>query len=257
MSRRALKLICLVAGTVAVSSVAGFFLGNSGRLGLRPRAHLLRVRISTIANGEAINYVMLADLAECSKLLKKASQDWDEIRRKARVSVDFECVPEDNLSVPVAWRNPTRRIGKWQGCDVYYYHEPEPQNLAGAFVLALPNENDKPAHFAGEPEVDEIFVDQKTCDTRLAAYNDTYKSGLEYQRDAEHDPKLKAAFQDLKKTVQSEARNASGACLPIANAMPLVNRLCEGLPLILTVQGGEGTYSCDRNIVKPDGTGPN
>src|ERR1019366_1994967 len=254
MSRHARKLVCLVGGTVAVSAVAGFYFAKSGRLGPEPRAQLLRIKF----NGEDKDYAMLIDQAECRKLLKKQSQDFQHIFDEARrenskgpiPAVGFECVPEDDQSVWAEWRAATRTRGKWQGCDVYYYHEPEPQTLAGAFVLALPNENDQNN---GEPEIDEIFVDQRTCDTQLASNKGSWKSDLDYQRDAEHDPKLKATIPNMERTFKEDRRAFSGACIPIANAMPLVNRLCEGLPLMLAVLGGEGIYSCDRNIVRPAG----
>src|SRR5208282_813427 len=99
MSRRAIKLVCLVGGTVAVCAVAGFYFAKSGRFGPRPRAQLLRITI----DGEDVNYAMLVDRAECQKLLKKQSQDLqrqkDEARRKDpkdAMSFDFACVPEDD-----------------------------------------------------------------------------------------------------------------------------------------------------------------
>ena len=253
MSRRARKWVYLVGGTVAVCAVAGFYFAKSGRLGPRSRAHLLRIKI----NGEALpDVAMLVDQAECQKLLKERSQDWDELRGKYRMPVDLACVPEDDPSVPAKWKAPTRIVGKWRGCDVYYYHEPEPQTLAGAFVLALPKENDKPGHFPGEPEIDEIFVDQRTCETDLVAYKDYWESQLDFRRAYEHDPKLRAKNPSYEQRFKEDERLASGACIPIANAMPLVNRLCEGLPLMLTVRDGRGIYSCDSTIVRPAGAAP-
>ncbi len=252
MSGRARKLVGVVGGVFAVCAVAGFYFAKSGRLGPRPRAHLLRIKI----DGEAIDVAMLLDQGECRKLLKKQSQDLDEARRenpKDTTSVDLACVPEDDPSVPAIWKAPTRTVGKWQGCDVYYYHEPEPQTLAGAFVLALPNKNEP---YGGEPEIAEIFVDQRTCDTQLAANKDSWKGELDYQREAEHDPKLKADLPNLERSIKEDQRAAYGACIPIANAMHLVEMYCRGLPLALTVRVGRGIYSCDWNIVTPAGTAP-
>jgi hypothetical protein len=263
---RAGKLVCLVGGTLAVCAVAAFYFAMSDRLGARPRAQLLRMKI----NGKEVDDVaMLIDQTECRKFLKKQSQDWDEIRRKypkAKLSVDLTCVPEDDSSVPAKWKAPTRIGGKLEGCDVYYYHEPEPQTLAGAFVLALPDENEQSDVEIGraflsahpeqapiveyknlpydehEPEIGEIYVDQRTCDTQLAANKEAFQGIPGSPGDAEHDPNLK----ELE-------RAALGGCIPIANAMPLVNRFCDGLPLKLAVESGKGIYSCDRNIVRPAG----
>jgi len=247
----------LVGGTVAVSAVAGFYFAKSDRPRAR-RAQLLRIKI----NGRAIDYAMLVDQAECRKLLKIESKDFqhriDEARRKdpkeTIPSVDFECVPEDDPSVPVEWMAPTRFVEKWQGCDVYYYHESEPQKLEGAFVLALPGENDLDPN--GEPEISEIFVDQRTCDSQVADNKDSWKGDLDYQRYAERDPKLKADLPKLDQVFKEDRRAFFGACIPIANAMPLVNRFCEGLPLKLDVIAGRGIYFCDRNILKPAGVAP-
>ncbi len=158
--------------------------------------------------------------------------------------------------MPPEWKAPNRIVGKWLGCDVYYYHEPEPQTLAGAFVLALPNENDPlygPVHYgdSGDPEISETFVDQRTCDESLAFSKGAWKSDLGLRRDAEHDPKLKAKNPSYEWWLKEEERAAAGACIPITSAMPLVNQLCEGLPLKLVVRLGEGRYECDQNIVKP------
>jgi hypothetical protein len=248
--------ISAIAILGAVLAVAGFYFAKSTRLGFRPQAHLLRVKF----NGKDIDYAMLVDQSECQELVKKRSRDFqhamDEARRegsKAAMSADFACIPENDPSVPSQWRALTRTIGKWQGCDVYYYHEPEPQILAGAFVLALPDENDE---LHGDPEIVEIFVDQRTCDKALDRNKDSWKSDLDLQSDAEHNPKLRAEIPKWEQGFKLDKREAFGACIPIANAMPLVNRFCEGLPLKLTVDVGEGAYSCDRNIVKPAGAAP-
>jgi hypothetical protein len=51
---------------------------------------------------------------------------------------------------------------------------------------------------------------------------------LDYQRDAEHDPKLKATMPKMERMFKEDQRACFGACIPIASAMPLVNRFCEG-----------------------------
>jgi hypothetical protein len=51
---------------------------------------------------------------------------------------------------------------------------------------------------------------------------------LDYQRDAEHDPKLKATMPKMERMFKEDQRAFFGACIPIASAMPLVNRFCEG-----------------------------
>jgi hypothetical protein len=257
MSRRTGKLVGLVGGVVVVCAVAGFYFAKSGRLTDRPQAHLLRV---TYDGKEVWDDAMLVDQSQCSELLKQTTQDIrheeDEARRKDPkddTSFDVACVPENDPSVPAKWRAPTRTIGKWKGYDVYYYHEPEPQTLAGAFVLALPNENDISN---GEPEIAMIFVDQRTCDKDVASNKDTWNSEQDYQRDAKRDPKLKATLPKMERMFKDDERAAMGACIPIANVAPLVNRFCNGLPLKLNVVGGSGIYFCDSDIVKPTGAAP-
>jgi hypothetical protein len=51
---------------------------------------------------------------------------------------------------------------------------------------------------------------------------------LDYQRDAEQDPKLKATMPKMERMFKEDQRAFFGACIPIASAMPLVNRFCEG-----------------------------
>jgi hypothetical protein len=171
---------------------------------------------------------------ECRKFLREEANDLHSWVAEGRAkypktpvpTIDLRCIPETDPTVSEEWRSPIRRLGKWHRFDVYYYHEPEALALGGAYVLALEGHTWK-----DKPELDEIFVDQRSCDAQLAGYKDQW-------------------HQD-KASDEEEFRKALGACIPIASAKPLVENYCDGLPLRLEVVGGLGSYRCDSGIVMP------
>lgn len=226
-----------------------------------PPAYLFRWTEGADANeggGTKVeDFAMFPDERECREFLRaeaddlrsRVAQERAKDPKMAAQKSDLRCIPESDPTVGKEWRSPLRRLGKWRrfdhGYSVYYYHEPEPLALAGAYVLAIPGEKRFTA------EISTILVDQRGCEARLAMNKETWRDDRDFERAAEHDPSPRADVEKYKRFRDRDRREARGACIPIASAKRLLENYCDGLPLRLNVVGGVGAFSCDFVIVNP------
>jgi len=219
-------------------------------------AYLLRVSLES----ESRDIAMFATQSGCDEGLQKQARDYRKGFDEARAhrmrehkppreypKYIFQCIPESEPTVAEQWRGSARAIGLWRGQNVYYYRAADPQTLTGAYVLATR----KAERYDSDLEVSMIYVDQRTCDESLAAAKKEYSEALALQREAQHDAKLMDDLPSFDEMLKQDELDAEGACIPIENAIHLVRKYCEGLPLKLGDGGFGGTYNCDRQILSP------